>query len=137
MGRRSEFTPAQKRDAVLAVLTKRKTVSEVCREMGVSETSFARWREKALAAMEDALADKAERSGGEARLEAELAETQRALGRVTLENGLREKPCGSGREHTRWVGAYLARSGTGFRDGDRAGDEGESSVLSAGVGCRA
>jgi transposase-like protein len=37
MGRRSEFTPAQKRYAVLAVLTKRRTVSEVCRELGVSE----------------------------------------------------------------------------------------------------
>jgi hypothetical protein len=33
MGRRSEFTPAQKRDAVLTVPTKRKTVSEVCREL--------------------------------------------------------------------------------------------------------
>jgi transposase-like protein len=42
MGRRSRFTPAQKRDAVLAVLTKKKTVSEVCRELQVSETSFNR-----------------------------------------------------------------------------------------------
>jgi transposase-like protein len=91
MGRRSEFSPAQKRDAVLAVLTKRKTVSEVCREMGVSETSFVRWREKALTGMEQALADKAEHSNREARLEAELAETQRALGKVTLENELRGK----------------------------------------------
>jgi transposase-like protein len=76
---------------VLAVLTKRKTVSEVCRELGVSETSFARWREKALAAMEDARGDKPDRSGREARLEAELGETQRALGEVTLENELRGK----------------------------------------------
>ena len=49
-------------------MTKRKTVSEVCRELGVSETSFARWREKALAAMEDARGDKPDRSGREARL---------------------------------------------------------------------
>ena len=73
------------------MLTKRKTVSEVCRELGVSETSFARWREKALAAMEDARGDKADRSGREARLEAELGETQRALGEVTLGNELRGK----------------------------------------------
>jgi transposase-like protein len=54
MGSRSPFTPAQKRDAVLAVLTKRKTVSEVCREVGVSEKSFNRWREHALEAIDEA-----------------------------------------------------------------------------------
>jgi len=52
MGRRSRFTPAQKRDAVLAVLMKKKTVSEVCRNLQVSETSFNRWREQALEAIE-------------------------------------------------------------------------------------
>jgi hypothetical protein len=41
--------------------------------------------------MEQALADKAEHSSREARLEAELAETQRGLGKVTLENELRGK----------------------------------------------
>jgi transposase-like protein len=48
MGRRSGHTPAQKRDAVLAVLTKRTTISEVCRELAVSEQTFHRWRDKAL-----------------------------------------------------------------------------------------
>jgi transposase-like protein len=37
--RRSRFTPAQKRDAVLAVLTTKKTVSEVYRELQASETN--------------------------------------------------------------------------------------------------
>jgi transposase-like protein len=50
MGRRSRFTPAQKREAVLAVLMKHNTVSGVCRELQVSETSFNRWREQALEA---------------------------------------------------------------------------------------
>jgi transposase-like protein len=44
MGRPSKYTAQQKLDAVLAVLSKRKTVSQVCRELGVSETGFARWR---------------------------------------------------------------------------------------------
>jgi transposase-like protein len=35
MGRGSAFTPVQKRDAVLGVLTKRKTVAETRRELGV------------------------------------------------------------------------------------------------------
>ena len=59
MGRKSMFTAAQKRDAVMGVLTQRKTVAETCREMGISETTFARWREQALQGMEAALADKA------------------------------------------------------------------------------
>ena len=36
MGRRSPFTKTQKRDAVLAVLSGKQTVSEVCRELGES-----------------------------------------------------------------------------------------------------
>jgi transposase-like protein len=52
MRRRSHFTPAQKRDEVLGVLTKRKTVSETCRELGISEQTLARWREQAVEGME-------------------------------------------------------------------------------------
>jgi transposase-like protein len=41
----------QKRDAVLAVLCKKKTVAETCRELGISEPTFARWREQAIHGM--------------------------------------------------------------------------------------
>jgi transposase-like protein len=88
MGRRSPFTPAQKRDAVLAVLTKKKTVSEVCREVGVSETSFNRWREQALEAIDEAMRDKADRAKPDADLERRLAEAERTIGRLALENEL-------------------------------------------------
>ena len=88
MGRRSHFTPAQKRDAVLGVLTKRKTVSETCRELGVSEQTLARWRDQAVEGMELALADKAERDGREALLEKKLTEAEQTIGRLALENDL-------------------------------------------------
>ena len=88
MGRRSHFTPAQKRDAVLGVLTKRKTVSETCRELGVSEQTLARWRDQAVEGMELALADKAERDGREALLEKKLTEAEQTVGRLALENDL-------------------------------------------------
>ena len=52
MARRSQFTPAQKRDAVLAVLSKRKAVAESCRELGISEPTLARSREQAVEGME-------------------------------------------------------------------------------------
>lgn len=88
MGRRSPFTPAEKRDAVLAVLTKRKTISEVCRDKGISAQTFARWREQALEGMAEALADKADRNSREADLERRLAEAERTVGRLALENEL-------------------------------------------------
>lgn len=88
MGRRSPFTKTQKRDAVLAVLSGKQTVSEVCRELGISAQTFARWCEQALAGMEDALADKADQHGREAALERQLAEAERTIGRLALENDL-------------------------------------------------
>lgn len=88
MGRRSPFTKTQKRDAVLAVLAQKKTVSEVCRELGISAQTFARWREQALAGMEDALADKHDRDDHASDLERQLADAQRTIGRLAMENDL-------------------------------------------------
>jgi transposase-like protein len=88
MGRRSGHTPAQKRDAVLAVLTKRKTISEVCRELAVSEQTFHRWRNQALDGMELALGDKADTNAREAELVKRLAEAERTVGQLALENEL-------------------------------------------------
>lgn len=88
MGRRSPHTPRQKADAVLAVLTKCKTISEVCRELAISEQTFHRWRNLAVEAMADGLADKADKSGREADLERRLAEAERTVGQLALENEL-------------------------------------------------
>lgn len=88
MGRRSQFSPAVKRDAVLAVLTKKKTVSEVCRELGINGQTLARWREQAVEGMEVALADRAEKNAREAVLEKKLQEAERTIGRLALENDL-------------------------------------------------
>lgn len=76
-----------------AVLAKRKTVSQVCRELGVSETGFARWRESALAGMELGLSGKAVASARERELEARLADAEQMLGRVVAENELRCRRC--------------------------------------------
>jgi transposase-like protein len=88
MGRQSPFTAVQKRDAVLAVLSRRKTMSEVCRELGVSETSLNRWRELALEAIDEAMKGKGDHSAGDADLQRRLAEAERTIGRLALENEL-------------------------------------------------
>ena len=88
MGRKSTFTATQKRDAVMGVLTRGKTVAETCRELGISETTFARWREQALEGMEAALADKDARNSREDVLAKQLAEAERTIGQLALENDL-------------------------------------------------
>ena len=88
MGRKSTFTAAQKRDAVMGVIGKRRTVSETCRELGISETTFARWREQALEGMAAALADKNSRNTREDVLAKQLAEAERTIGQLALENDL-------------------------------------------------
>jgi transposase-like protein len=53
MGRKSAFTAAQKRDAVMGVISKRNTESETCWELGIlRNTTIAWWREQALEGME-------------------------------------------------------------------------------------
>jgi transposase-like protein len=91
MGRRSRFSPAQKRDAVLAVMGKHSTISEVCRELGITEQTFHRWRKLAIEGMEEALSDRAVGGSREAELQARLAETEPKLGEITVEYELRGK----------------------------------------------
>ena len=88
MGRRSQFTPAQKRDAVLAVLAKTATVSEVCRGLGITEPTFTRWRQQAIKGIEQALEDRTKTSGREHALEKKLLEARRSLKRLEVENDL-------------------------------------------------
>ena len=88
MGRESTFTAAAKRDAVMGVLTKCKTVAETCREMGISETTFARCREQALEGMEAAWMHKDTRNSREDVLAKQLAEAERTVVRLALENDL-------------------------------------------------
>jgi transposase-like protein len=91
MGRRSEFTPAQKRDAVLSVMQKRQTVAEVCRELAITEQTFHRWRKLAIEGIEEGLSDQASKNTREKELEARLEQTERKLGELTVEYELRGK----------------------------------------------
>ncbi len=85
MERKSTLTAAAKRDAVMGVFTKRKTVAETSREMGISETTFARWREQALEGMKAALMDKDTRNSREDMAAKQLAEAERTVRRLGLE----------------------------------------------------
>ena len=91
MGRRSQFTARQRAEIVLAVLQKKISVAEACRQHGITEVTFARWREQALAGMEQGLEPKQAGTGREKELEREVDELERQLGRMTRIADLRGK----------------------------------------------
>lgn len=59
MGRRSNFTAKQKAEMVLSVLSKQATIADACRRHGITETTFARWREQAVSGLEHGLEERA------------------------------------------------------------------------------
>lgn len=91
MGRRSSFTSAQKAEIVLAVLQKKMTMAEACRTHGITETTFARWRQQALDGMARGLEGKTTGNTRESELEREIEQLERQLGRMTSIADLRGK----------------------------------------------
>ena len=78
------WTARQKLEIVLAGLRGDRSVREVCREHGISETLYYGWRDQLLEAGRERLAGKEERQG-ERELRRKVAQRERALGRKTYE----------------------------------------------------
>jgi transposase len=78
------WTAKQKLEIVLAGLKGDRSVRDVCREHGISETLYYGWRDKLLEAGREALAGKEERQG-ERELKKRVRDLERALGRKTYE----------------------------------------------------
>jgi len=78
------WTAQQKLEIVLAGLRGERSVREVCREHGISETLFYGWRDQLLEAGRERFAGKEERSG-ERELRRKIAELERTLGKKTYE----------------------------------------------------
>jgi transposase-like protein len=55
MGRRSDLSVAQRREAVLALLRREEPAARLARRFGVSEQTLHRWRDEFLTAGEAAL----------------------------------------------------------------------------------
>src|SRR5215216_263460 len=79
-----KFTGRQKLELVMASLRGERSIAELCREHGLSETLLRRWRDVALEAAGERLAGGQDRSvQGEQRKR--IAELERALGKKTYE----------------------------------------------------
>jgi len=86
----------QKLEIVLAGLRGDRSVREVCREHGISETLYYGWRDQLLEAGRERFAGKEERQG-ERELRRKIAELERTLGKKTYElERLSRKCCAGG-----------------------------------------
>ena len=96
MGRKSQLSPAERRDVVLMVLRREEPIATLSRRYGVSETTLHRWREDFLAAGEAALAyGRGRKADGQAaeigRLKKELARRDQVIGEITIANRILKK----------------------------------------------
>jgi len=98
MGRRSEMTPAQRRDVVLMVLRGEESAQALSRRYGISDVTVYRWRDEFLAGGEAALANGRGKADGQVRqireLEKALAERDRVIGELTIANRILKKTAG-------------------------------------------
>lgn len=96
MAKKGMMSPAERREAVVAVLRKDEPMSVLARRYGVSDTTLAKWRDDFLAAGEMALNyGRNNPVEGVARenlqLRRDLAEREQVIGELTVANRILKK----------------------------------------------
>jgi len=98
MGKRSELTATQRREAVLSLLRREEPAAQLARRWKVSEQTLYRWRDEFLAAGEAALANG--KGGADSRdrevreLRAQVEERDQVIGELTVANRILKKLSG-------------------------------------------
>jgi transposase len=101
MPKRSDLTPPQRREAVLALLRREEPAGQLARRWGVCEQKLYRWRDEFLAAGEAALtsgkgaSDPRDREINELR--AQVEERDLVIGELTVANRILKKLSGQSR----------------------------------------
>jgi transposase len=95
MGRRSDKTPQERADIVLALLRREEPASVLARRHGISEPTLYRWRDDFLEAGRAGLSASAQgkraQASREQELERELFERDRVIGELTIANRFLKK----------------------------------------------
>jgi transposase-like protein len=97
MGKRSELSVAQRREAVLALLRREEPAAKLARRFGVSEQTLHRWRDEFLTAGEAALSGGKNGNGQQRRiaeLEKEIEGRDQVIGELTIANRILKKLSG-------------------------------------------
>jgi len=97
MGKRSDLSVPQRREAVLALLRREEPATKLARRYGVSEQTLQRWRDEFLAAGEAALSSGKNGRGQQRRiaeLEKEIESRDQVIGELTIANRILKKLSG-------------------------------------------
>jgi transposase len=100
MGKRSEVSIADRREAVLSLLRREEGAATIARRIGVSEPTLYRWRDEFLAAGEAALASGSGKQGADPRdrriaeLEQQIEKRDQVIGEYTIANRILKKLSG-------------------------------------------
>ena len=97
MGKRSDLSVAQRREAVLALLRREEPAAKLVRRFGVSEQTLHRWRDEFLTAGEAALSGGKSGNGQQCRiaeLEKEIEGRDQVIGELTIVNRILKKLSG-------------------------------------------
>lgn len=100
MGKRSDVSVPQRREAVLALLRREEPAAKLARRYGVSEQTLHRWRDDFLSAGEAALSGGKNGSGQQRRiaeLEKEIEGRDQVIGELTIANRVLKKLSGESR----------------------------------------
>jgi transposase len=109
-GKRRKFSPAFKVDAVMDLVTGAKTTAEICRERDITDKLLYRWKNEVL----DRLPGVFEREQVESNdAEQRIAELERMLGRLALENEILHLPWRAvpGKNAASWRTAHQRKNG--------------------------
>ena len=87
MNQRRRFTPQFKSRVVLEILTKLKSMAQVCREYDLKEQVVTRWKAEFLERAPTLFASDQQRDDAQAR----IAELERLVGRLTMELEIAKK----------------------------------------------
>ena len=90
MAKRRNFTPAFKAQVVLSILTGEKTAGEICREHTLHANVVTRWKSELI----ENAASVFERDNYPTEQESRIAELERMIGRLTMENEVLKKASG-------------------------------------------
>lgn len=90
---RRSYTAAYKLEAILEGIRGEKSVAQICRERGIKDTLYYKWRDQFMSQAKAIFEDK--RGGNNLSADnasaARIAELERMVGRLTMENDILKK----------------------------------------------
>lgn len=101
---RRQFTPEFKLAVVLEGLRGEKSIAQLCRERDITDSLYYSWRDQFLERAPTLFAEASQLGQQDAEQESQIAELERLVGKLALENDVLKKA-------KSWLGVQRTRNG--------------------------